>query len=133
MRTLPDYPSVRFSLPFPSSSPLCPPPTNPPVEQLPCSAVVGPLSSDPALDRSSPHNARVDINPFARSPRRWTMPTFIPKQKRQALACECFVLLPRHFLCDIHRHRPPVLTGSIHTKPIRSHALSLVCQCNVER
>ena len=29
------------------------------------------------------------------------MPAFTPKQKRQASACEYFVLLPRHFLWDI--------------------------------
>jgi hypothetical protein len=39
--------------------------------------------------------------PLTRSPHRWTMPRFTPKQKRQASACECFVLLPRHFLLDI--------------------------------
>lgn len=100
-------PAVRFSLPLsplPSSSRPCPP-----ASSLPCSAVVGFLSSGPALDRSSPHQkkARVEIyhsnaaRLLAPSPHHWTMPTFTPKQKRQSSACECFALLPRHFLCDI--------------------------------
>ena len=80
----------------------------------------------------------------ARSPPRWTMPAFTPKQKRQTAACECFVLLPRHFLCFATSASPNKF-GSIVTcvdgvhdpdpwHTYKSHLFScLVCQLNVER
>jgi hypothetical protein len=126
MRMLPDYPSVRFC----SLSPL--PPhfvlllqthllSNFPVQPSLVSRLTLPSIS-------LRHTMSMSIStPFACSPHRWAMPAFIPKQKRQALVCECSVLLPRHFLCNIHQHRPPVLTGSMILPYIQNPFVLMPC------